>query len=54
MGKYFTQDTPLAGLERMMMTPPNFIPRGGGAMVLCRFRYGPDDVDSRSVWRLGR
>lgn len=54
MGKYFTQDTPLAGLERMMMTPPNFIPRGGGAMVLCRFRYGPDDVDCRNCLQYRR
>ena len=54
MGKYFAQDTPLAGLERMMMTPPNFIPRGGGAMVLCRFHYGPDDVDCRNCLQYRR
>ena len=28
--KYFLKDTPLAELERQMMTPPNFSPRGGG------------------------
>ena len=27
MGKYFVRDTPLAGLEREMMLPPNFAPR---------------------------
>ena len=26
MGKYFVRDTPLAGLEREMMLPPNFAP----------------------------
>lgn len=54
MGKYFTQNTPLAGLERLMMTPPNFIPRGSGTMVLCRFRYGPDDVDCRNCLQYQR
>lgn len=44
MTKYFMRGTPLAGLERQMMTPPNFSPRGGGQMILCRFRYKPEDV----------
>ncbi len=44
MTKYFLRDTPLAGLERQMMTPPHFSPRGGGQMILCRFRYRPEDV----------
>lgn len=35
MTKYFLKDTPLAELERQMMTPPNFSPRGGGQTVLC-------------------
>lgn len=35
MAKYFTQDTDLADLERLMMTPPNFIPRSGGVMLIC-------------------
>ena len=39
MTKYFSQDTPLAGLERMMMSVP------GGMMVLCRFHYKKEDVD---------
>lgn len=47
MTKYFLKDTPLAGLERQMMTPPNSIPRGGGQMVLCQFRYRPEDVDCK-------
>jgi len=34
MGRYFTQDTNLAALERLMMTPPNFIPCGGGVMLI--------------------
>ena len=48
MTKYFLRDTPLAGLERQMMTPPNFMPRGGGQMILCRFRYRPEDVDCKN------
>lgn len=45
MTKYFSQDTPLAGLERMMMSVPGFQKRGGGMMVLCRFHYKKEDVD---------
>ena len=48
MTKYFLRDTPLAGLERQMMTPPNFTPRSGGQMILCRFRYRPEDVDCKN------
>lgn len=44
MTKYFLKGTPLAGLERQMMTPPHFSPRGGGQTILCRFRYRPEDV----------
>lgn len=47
MMKYFSKDTPLAGLERMMMSVPGFRERGGGMMVLCRFRYHSEDVDCR-------
>lgn len=39
MTKYFSKDTPLASLERMMMSVPGFQKRGGGMMVLCRFHY---------------
>lgn len=42
--KFFMRGTPLAGLEKQMMTPPNFTPRGGGRMILNRFRYRPEDV----------
>ena len=35
MGRYFAQDSKLASLERLMMTPPNFIPCGGGVMLIC-------------------
>lgn len=48
MTKYFFKDTPLAGLEQQMMTPPNFTPRGGSQMILCRFRYRPEDVDCKN------
>lgn len=44
MTKFFMRGTPLAGLEKQMMTPPNFTPRGGGRMILNRFRYRPEDV----------
>lgn len=47
MTKYFTKDTPLAGLERMMMSVPRFTPRHSGVVVLCRFRYRPQDVECR-------
>ena len=45
MTKYFSKDTPLASLERMMMSVPGFQKRGGGMMVLCRFHYKKEDVD---------
>jgi len=45
MTKYFSKDTPLAGLERMMMSVPGFQKRGGGMMVLCKFHYKKEDVD---------
>ena len=48
MVKYFAQNTPQAGLERMMMTVPGFKPRGGGTMILNRFHYRPEDVDCRN------
>lgn len=48
MAKYFAQDTPQAGLERMMMTVPGFKPRDGGTMILNRFHYRPEDVDCRN------
>ena len=44
MTKFFMRGTPLAGLEKQMMTPPNYTPRGGGRMILNRFRYRPEDV----------
>lgn len=45
MTKYFTADTSLAGLERMMMSVPRFTPRHSGVVILCRFHYGPQDVE---------
>lgn len=48
MTRYFAQDTPRAGLERMMMSVPNFQRRGGGMMILNRFHYKPEDVDCRN------
>lgn len=47
MTKYFAQDTLRAGLERMMMSVPGFQRRGGGTMILSRFRYKPVDVACR-------
>ena len=38
MGRYFAQDTNLAGLERLMMTPPHFVPGGGGITLICTIR----------------
>lgn len=34
-------------MERQMMSPPNYKPRGGGRMILNRFRYKPEDVDCK-------
>lgn len=48
MTRYFAQDTPRAGLERMMMSVPGFQRRGGGMMILNRFHYKPEDVDCRN------
>ena len=47
MTKYFLKDTPLAGLERQMMTPPHFTHQGGGQAILCQFRYRTEDVICR-------
>lgn len=46
MPTYFVQDTPLAGLERMMMTPPNHRPRGGGISSRL-YRPSTSDCDCR-------
>ncbi|MDL2293796.1 hypothetical protein LJC60_04110 [Ruminococcaceae bacterium OttesenSCG-928-D13] len=46
MPTYFVQSTPLAGLERMMMTPPNHRPRGGGISI-CRYKPTATDCDCR-------
>ena len=54
MTRYFLKGTPLAGLEREMMTPPNFSPRGGGQMILCRFRYKPEDVTCKHCTKYRR
>ena len=45
MPQYFMKSTPLAGLERQMMTPPSFLPRGGGT-ARSRFHYRKEDVDA--------
>ena len=44
MTRYFMRDTPLRQLEQMMMTPPNFKPRGC-SLHLPAFRFQPIDVD---------
>ena len=48
MGKYFVRDTPLAGLEREMMLPPNFAPRGSSSAILCGYNPHGAGVDCRS------
>ena len=48
MGKYFVRDTPLAGLEREMMLPPNFAPRGSSSAILCGYSPHGADVDCQS------
>ena len=47
MTKYFASGTPLAGLERMMMSVPGFQPRGSGIVSLGHFRYRAEDLDCR-------
>lgn len=44
MAKYFVSDTPLAELERVMMSIPRFTPRHSGVVILCHFHYRPQDV----------
>lgn len=44
MVKYFMANTPQAELERQMMTPPRFMPRGSGQTTSSRFKYKPEDV----------
>ncbi len=48
MNKYFVRDTPLADLERMMMTVPNFAPRGSASAILCRYHPQAADMDCRN------
>ena len=54
MGKYFVQDTPLAELEQMMMTVPNFEPRRSGKAILCRNQLRAADVDCRNCLQYRR
>lgn|GEM_PF-7048056 len=46
MSRYFMRGTPLAGLEKTMMLPPHFRPRGGGVSVR-RYQYTATDCDCR-------
>ena len=46
MTRYFMRDTPLYQMEQMMMTPPNFRPRGHG-LHPSRFHYQAKDVECR-------
>lgn len=48
MGKYFVRDTPLAGLEREMMLPTNFAPRGSSSAILCGYSPHGADLDCQS------
>lgn len=56
MPKYFMQNTHLAGLEAVMMTPPRFTPRRSGMMLLDRHCYTREDADCRlcTKWRRRR
>lgn len=38
MSKYFAQDASLAGLERLVVPPPNFTPDKDGVVFVCSFR----------------
>ena len=58
MTHYFMQDTPLFHLERQMMTPPNFKPRGHGRYSP-GFQYSNEDTEcqyiiTKSVSRFAR
>ena len=44
--RYFMRDTPLWQMERQMMIPPNFSPRGHG-LYRPGYRYKPQDVACR-------
>lgn len=44
MPRYFMRETSLAGLEKMMMTPPSHRPRGGGLHIQTH-QYTADDCD---------
>lgn len=44
MPRYFMRETPLAGLEKMMMTPPTHRPRGGGLHIQSH-QYTASDCD---------
>ena len=48
MTRYFMRDTPLYQMEQMMMTPPNFRPRGHG-LHPSRFHYY-DDLAKNAEW----
>lgn len=43
MTNYFMRETPLASLEILMMTPPNFRARGGGMPT--KYKYTASDCD---------
>ena len=47
MTKYYAADTPLADLERIMMSVPRFTPRHSGLVILCHYHYRPQDVECR-------
>lgn len=47
MTKYYTAASPLAELERMMMSIPNFAARHSGIVILNPFRYRSQDVDCK-------
>ena len=45
MSRYFMRETPLSGLERVMMQPPGYRPRGGG--IQTGYRYTAADCECK-------
>ena len=48
MTRFFERGTALAEMEHQMMMVPNFIPRGHGRAILCRYHPTAADVDCRN------
>lgn len=42
---YFSETSTLRSIEKLMLTIPNFRPRGHGVMILCKHEYTAKDCD---------